>query len=71
VQQLEQDLCLELLIDYLLWNNDSEQTRHGNSEVVKRRRRSEGKDGNGSMTVRQFVGSDNEIYLTSFKQITV
>jgi hypothetical protein len=42
-----------------------------NGEAAKRRRRSEGEDRNGAVTVREFVDSDNKIYLTSFKQITV
>jgi hypothetical protein len=39
--------------------------------VVRWRRRSEGEDGNGAMMALEFIESDNEIYLTSFKQITV
>jgi hypothetical protein len=33
--------------------------------------RSKGKDGNSAMAVREIIDSDNEIYLTSFTQITV
>jgi hypothetical protein len=31
----------------------------------------ESEDGNGAAIVWEFIDSDNEIYLTSFKQITV
>jgi hypothetical protein len=44
---------------------------HGDGDVAERRRRSEGKDGNRAVVAWEFVDSDNEIYLTSFKQITV
>jgi hypothetical protein len=40
-------------------------------EAAEQMQRSEGEDGNGAVAVRQIVDSDNEIYLTSFKQITV
>jgi hypothetical protein len=43
----------------------------GTGEVAEWRWRSEGEDGNGAMAAREIVDSDNEIYLTSFKQITV
>jgi hypothetical protein len=32
---------------------------------------SEGEDGNRGMIVQEFIDSNNEIYLTSFKQITI
>jgi hypothetical protein len=41
------------------------------SEMVEQRWRSEGKDGNRAVAAREIIDSDNEIYLMSFKQITV
>jgi hypothetical protein len=43
----------------------------GIGKVVEWRRRREGEDGNRAVAAQQMVDSDNEIYLTSFKQITV
>jgi hypothetical protein len=40
-------------------------------KVVEQRQQSEGKDGNRAIAVWEIIDSDNEIYLTSFKQITI
>jgi hypothetical protein len=48
-----------------------EQAWYRNGQAVKQRWQTEGMDRNGAMMVLEFIDSDNEIYLTSFKQITM
>jgi hypothetical protein len=40
-------------------------------KAVEQRWRSEGKDGNRAIAACEIIDSNNEIYLTSFKQITM
>jgi hypothetical protein len=71
MHQLNQNLCLEFLTVnlYSITIQTKEVQEWG--EVVQQRRRSEGEDGNGAVAVWEIIDSNNEMYLTIFKQLTV
>jgi hypothetical protein len=68
MHQLEQDLCLELLIYLHLWNKNSNRHSMVIRELAERRQRSEGEHGNVAMVVWDIIDSDNEIYLMSLNK---